>query len=108
MAPAPELAEKKSVRLSIFNQVYSLLVSGDPGELEEAAHAVDELMTVMARAGNVDTLRIAVLACLHLQTRVQALEREMSSFRSEVDEQTRRFSSMLDELICVEAGACGD
>lgn len=107
MAPAPELAEKKSIRLSIFNQVYSLLVNGDPSDLEEAAHAVDELMNRMARAGNVDTLRIAVLACLHLQTRVQSLERDLSAFRSEVDERARRFSLLLDELT-IEAGAFGD
>jgi cell division protein ZapA (FtsZ GTPase activity inhibitor) len=96
--------DKKPVRLSIFNQTYSLLVSGDPSEMERAANEVDELMTTIARAGNVDTNRIAVLACLHLQTRIQALEAEIARFRSDVDDKTRRFAGMLDELIRAEGG----
>ena len=101
------MAEKTPVRLSIFNQTYSLLVSGDPAEMEHAATEVDELMTTIARAGNVDTQRIAVLACLHLQTRIQALEQEIERFRSDVDNKTRRFAGMLDELIRAEGGESG-
>ena len=47
--------EKQPVRLSIFNQTYSLLVSGDPADMERAAHEVDELMTTIAKAGNAYT-----------------------------------------------------
>jgi hypothetical protein len=61
-------------------------------------------MTTIARAGNVDTNRIAVLACLHLQTRIQTLEAEIARFRSDVDNKTRRFAGMLDELIRAETG----
>ncbi|HET8549850.1 MAG TPA: cell division protein ZapA [Bryobacteraceae bacterium] len=98
------MSEKKPVRLSIFNQTYSLLVSGDPADIERAATEVDELMTTIARAGNVDSNRIAVLACLHLQTRIQALEAEIERFRSDVDNKTRRFAGMLDELIRAQRG----
>jgi cell division protein ZapA (FtsZ GTPase activity inhibitor) len=98
------VSEKKPVRLSIFNQTYSLLVSGDPAEMERAATEVDELMTTIARAGNVDANRIAVLACLHLQTRIQSLEEEIARFRSDVDDKTRRFAGMLDELIRADSG----
>ena len=42
---SPAGPEKKAVRLNIFNQTYSLLVSGDPAEMERAADEVDELMT---------------------------------------------------------------
>jgi cell division protein ZapA (FtsZ GTPase activity inhibitor) len=101
------VAEKTPVRLSIFNQTYSLLVSGDPAEMERAATEVDELMTTIARAGNVDTNRIAVLACLHLQTRIQTLEAEIARFRSDVDTKTRHFASMLDDLIRSDRGESG-
>ena len=91
--------EKQPVRLSIFNQTYSLLVSGDPADMERAAHEVDELMTTIAKAGNVDATRIAVLACLHLQDRLHALEHELERVKHRVDDRTKRLSELLDQLI---------
>jgi cell division protein ZapA len=88
-------AEKKPVRLSIYNQTFTLLVAGDPAELERAAHDVDELMTTIARSGNMDSTRVAVLACLHLQDRVHALERERSHFAHK----TRELGELLDNII---------
>lgn len=91
--------EKKPVRLSIFNQTYSLLVTGDPSDMEHAAQEVDELMTTIAKAGNNDSTRIAVLACLHLQDRLHMLERELDSLKHHVDDRTRHLSVLLDQLI---------
>jgi len=91
--------EKQPVRLSIFNQTYSLLVTGDPSDMEHAAQEVDELMTTIARAGNNDSTRIAVLACLHLQDRLHMLERELDSLKHHVDDRTKRLSVLLDQLI---------
>jgi len=99
MSPAPP--EKKAVRLNIFNQTYSLLITGDPAEMERAADEVDELMTTIARAGNVDATRIAVLACLHLQDRLHGLEREIESMRGHVEDvqaKTRRLSELLETI----------
>jgi cell division protein ZapA (FtsZ GTPase activity inhibitor) len=91
--------EKTPVRLSIFNQSYSLLVTGDPADMEQAAAEVEDLITTIARAGNVDSTRTAVLACLHLQTRVQSLERELSAVRQDFGDRTKRYADMLDDLI---------
>jgi len=52
-------------------ETHFLVVSGDPSEMEHAAEEVDELMTTIAKAGNNDSTRIAVLACLHLQDRLR-------------------------------------
>lgn len=93
------MPDKKPVRLSIFNQTYSLLVSGDPADMERAATEVDELMTTIAKAGNVDAARIAVLACLHLQDRVHSLERELERVKHRVDDRTKKLSDLLDQLI---------
>jgi cell division protein ZapA len=93
-------AERKSVRVTIFNQSYSLLATDEPGEVEDLAHSVDELMTNIAlRAGNVDGNRVAVLACLHLADRVRAMEKELSQLKSRVDQKTRQFSMLLDKAI---------
>jgi cell division protein ZapA len=92
--------ERKSVRVTIFNQTYTLLASGDPGDVESLAHVVDELMTGIAqRAGNVDSNRVAVLACLHMADRLRAMERELSDLKTRVDEKTRHFSLLLDRAM---------
>jgi cell division protein ZapA len=54
---------------------------------------------IAAQAGNVDGSQVAVLACLHLADRLRGLEQELSDFRSQVGNQTRRFSVLLDEAI---------
>ena len=42
------------MRVTIFNQTYTLAATGEAGEVEALAHTVDELMTDIAqRAGNV-------------------------------------------------------
>ncbi len=92
--------ERKTVHVTIFNQPYTLAVSGETGEVETLAHSVDQLMTDIARqAGNVEGSRVAVLACLHLADRLRGLEQELTDFRSRVGEKTRRFSVLLDEAI---------
>ena len=92
--------ERKTVRVTIYNQPYTLAVSGDPAEVEALAHSVDQLMSqIAAQAGNVDGSQVAVLACLHLADRLRGLEQELSDFRSQVGNHTRRFSVLLDEAI---------
>jgi cell division protein ZapA len=85
--------ERKTVRVTIYNQPYTLGVSGDPSEVEALAHSVDELMRNISRqSGNTDSNRVAVLACLHLADQLRTLERE-------VGRKTRQFSMLLDEVL---------
>jgi|SRR5579884_1505686 len=90
-----------SVRVTIFNQPYTLVASGeDPGEVEALAVKVDDLMrTIAARAGNIDSTRIAVLACIHLADQLQNVERDLERLRDNVENKARRFSLLLDEAI---------
>ena len=73
--------------------------TGDPTEIEEAANEVDELMHTIARSGNLESMRVAMLACLHLQDRVRTLEREFTQLRSSVEDKSREFSVLLDDLL---------
>lgn len=92
--------EKKSVRVTIYNQPYTLAVSGEPGEVEALAQSVDTLMTGIAqRAGNVDGMKVAVLACLQLADQVRGLEQEVASIKTQVDAKSREFSLLLDEAL---------
>ena len=64
---AKAMPNTEPVRVTIFNQTYSLVASEEPGRIEQLAQRVDDLMSAIAvRAGNVDATRAAVLACLHL------------------------------------------
>jgi len=91
-------AEKQIVRVTIFNQTYPLSTSGDPQETMALAHEIDELMSSIARrAGNLDSTRTAVLACLHLADRLRTAERQLGDLRHSVDDKSRDFALLLDK-----------
>jgi cell division protein ZapA len=93
-------AERQTVRVNIYNQPYTLAVSGEPGDVEALAQSVDQLMIDIARqAGNAEGSRVAVLACLHLADRIRGLEQELSDYRSSVGEKSRHFSLLLDKAL---------
>ena len=95
-----ESREKKSVRVTIYNQPYTLAVSGEPGEVESLAQSVDALMTSIAqRAGNVDGMKVAVLACLQLADQARGMERDLNDLKARVDTKTREISLLLDETL---------
>jgi cell division protein ZapA len=90
----------EAVRVTIFNQTYSLVASEEPGRIEELAHRIDELMSsIAARAGNVDSNRIAVLACLHLADQLESLEHQLAELKNRVEGKAREFSVLLDGAI---------
>ena len=90
---------KQTVRLTIFNQTYTVSTSGDPRDTEQVAHEVDELMSNIARrAGNLDSTRTAVLACLHLADRLRVVERQLGELRECLENKTRDLALMLDEV----------
>jgi cell division protein ZapA len=92
------------VRVTIFNQSYSLLASEEAGRIEQLAHQVDDLMSsIAARAGNVDSTRTAVLACLHLADQLNSLEGQLSDLKEKVEHKAQEFSVLLDEAIDPES-----
>jgi cell division protein ZapA len=94
------------VRVTIFNQSYSLVATDDAAQVRELAQRVDELMSsIAARAGNIDSARTAVLACLHLADQLRTLERELEDLRRRVENKAQQFTLLLDEAIGVGATA---
>ncbi len=97
---------KRPVRVTILDQTYTLLTAGDEREVQELADSVNQLMAaIAARSPKADDLRIAVLACLHLADRLRALERELEEFRRRVEQKSRTFGLLLEEVIRSEPGA---
>lgn len=91
-------AARNAVRVTIFNQSYSLVASDEAGEVEALARQIDDLMNDIAhRSGASDHNRVAVLACLHLADRLRAIERELTDLKARVDQKSRQFSVLLDQ-----------
>ena len=89
---------KQTVRVTIFNQTYAVSTSGDPRDTEDLAQEVDELMSSIARrAGNLDTTRTAVLACLHMADRLRAAERQLGELQDRITHKSRDFVLLLDQ-----------
>ncbi|MBZ5723390.1 MAG: cell division protein ZapA [Acidobacteriia bacterium] len=92
--------DKQTVRVTILSRPYVLRTAGDPREVEALAASVDDLMlTIASKAPNADSTHIAVLACLHLADRLQALERDLNRLKDRVDRKSEEFAIMLEGLI---------
>ena len=90
--------EKRPVRVVIFGQPYTVLAE-DPREVNALAKRVDDLMHAIASHGSPDTTRTAVLACLHLADELQTAERQVDEIKEAVDVKTRKFSTLLNEIM---------
>jgi cell division protein ZapA (FtsZ GTPase activity inhibitor) len=93
-------AGKRPVRVSIFNQTYTLRSSGDSREIEELARQIDSLMeSIAAKSGDGDASRVAVLASLHLADRLRAVEKELEDLRRRVEEKSTKCALLLDQAL---------
>jgi|SRR5450759_1835016 cell division protein ZapA len=99
------MARPEAVRVTILNQSYSLLASEEAGRVEQLAHKIDDLMhTIASKGGNIDSTRIAVLACFHLADQLQIVEDDLAKLRDNVNTKAREFSLLLDEAITEKSG----
>ena len=97
---ASDKAKQQHVRVNIFNQPYTVVAAGDPNDTIELAHEVDELMSQIARrAGNLDSTRTAVLACLHLADKLRPIVRQLSTLRESVDHRTKSIAELLNRVV---------
>jgi cell division protein ZapA len=93
-------ANKRTVRVTIFNQTYTVTSADDARKTEELAQQVDELMSSIARrAGNLDTTRTAVLACLHLADRLRSVELQLAALRNDINHRSRDLAVLLDQVV---------
>jgi cell division protein ZapA (FtsZ GTPase activity inhibitor) len=94
----------EAVRVTIFNQNYSLVASEEPGRIEQLAQKVDDLMSeISSRSGHIDATRAAVLACLHLADQLDGVENQFTALQHRVEGKAQQFSVLLDEALGDEA-----
>jgi cell division protein ZapA len=96
----PESPDRQQVKVTILNQTFTLRTNGDPRETIELARKVDELMTgIASRSQNLDTTRVAVLACLHLADQLRETEAQLTELQQRVASKARKFSGLLEEAL---------
>ncbi len=94
------MAEKQTVQVTIYHNTYTLRVAEDEREVLELADSVDQLMSaIAARSPNADSVRVAVLACLHLADRLRGLERELNQLRARVEQKSEQFRLLLEQAM---------
>jgi cell division protein ZapA len=75
---------RQQVKVTILNQSFTLLTTGNPSDMIELANQVDELMNSIARRSpNLDSTRVAVFACLHLADQLRSRGSEPPSVPKE-------------------------
>ena len=57
------------------------------------------MSSIARRAGNLDTTRTAVLACLHLADRLRTVQQQLEALRIGISEKTRDFALLLDQAV---------
>jgi cell division protein ZapA (FtsZ GTPase activity inhibitor) len=88
-----ESGDRKQVKVTILNQSFTLLTSGEPQSMVDLAGQVDDLMHSIARKSpNLDSTRVAVYACLQLADQLREREQIM-------DTKVKAFAEMLDKAI---------
>ena len=93
------MGERKQVKVTIYNQQYSMSTESDPAEVEELAAVVDQLIrSIAARAGTSDLGRIAVLACLHMADQLRGAERELGELEKSTSERMRGLAALLEQV----------
>ncbi len=96
----PGVADKKPVKITVAGQTFTLLVPGDPADVLRLASEIDEMMSrIVAHSGHVDSMRAAILTCMHLADRARTLERELEDIRRRIGDKTRTIAGILDEAL---------
>ncbi len=91
-----ESTNRQQVKVTILNQSFTLLTTGDPGDMIELANQVDDLMNSIARRSpNLDSTRVAVFACLHLADQL----RNRGNGSAMSDEKMVALARLLEEAI---------
>ena len=106
-------SSKRTYKVRIFQQTYSVVSSASEAEFQAIADHVDQLMhTIASRSGSTDGTRAAVMAAMHLADRLRQLEKRLESLRADqrqalrhVDEQTDHLERLLKETLELDSFA---
>ncbi len=89
----------QSVKVEIYNQSYNIRGDGDPEYITQLADFVDRRMRdVAAGTLTVDSLKVAILAALHIADELHQLKRRYEQMDAQVAQKTVEFSQLIDQV----------
>lgn len=93
------MAERDSVHVEIYDQTYHIRAgsNADAEQIRRAAGHVDSRMrAVAAQTRDVDSLRLAVLAALHVADEYQTLQARYQALVATVEKKSAELGRLLD------------
>lgn len=95
-----EINPTQAVDVKIYNQTYSIRGEVDSVYIQQLADFVDRRMKeVSAGTLTADSLRVAILAALHIADELHKLRRKMDQFDSVLTERSTECAEMLDNVL---------
>jgi cell division protein ZapA len=90
----------RSVRVEIYGQTYSIRTEGQSDHIFSLADLVDRRMKEIARATlTVDSLKVAILAALHIAEELHQTRRRLEEVDRDVAERSARCANELDQFL---------
>lgn len=89
----------KSVKVEIYNQPYNIRGNGDPEYIIQLAEFVDRRMRDVAAATlTVDSLKVAILAALHIADELHQLKKRYEQMDAQLAQKTAEYSELIDQV----------
>jgi len=94
-----EAHSTQSVKVEIYNQSYNIRGNGDPEYIIQLADFVDRRMRDVAAATlTVDSLKVAILAALHIADELHQLKKRHEQMDTQLAQKTTEYSELIDQI----------
>ena len=101
-----ETASTPTIRVEIYNQTYNIRSDGDSEYVSSLAEFVDRRMREISSGTlTVDSLKVAILAALHIADELHRLKRLHEQADSQLAARSAECADMLDRLLKVRTAA---
>jgi cell division protein ZapA len=93
-------ADSRSVKVQIYGESYAIRTSDDARRIKSLADDVDRRMREIAQAtSTVDSLKVAILAALHIAEELHEARQALSAYDQELVERSERCAAELDLVL---------
>jgi cell division protein ZapA len=95
-----ESGSTPTIRVEIYNQIYNIRSDGDSEYISQLAEFVDNRMREISSGTlTVDSLKVAILAALHIADELHRLKRLHEQADSQLASRSAECAEMLDRLL---------
>ncbi|HEY0407035.1 MAG TPA: cell division protein ZapA [Pyrinomonadaceae bacterium] len=99
-----DAATTPTIRVEIYNQTYNIRSDGDSEYITQLAEFVDSRMREISSGTlTVDSLKVAILAALHIADELHRLKRLHEQADSQLASRSAECAEMLDRLLKVRS-----